>query len=124
MPKVSEAGSIVCTITVRNVRTKLQPQRRLDSYNFAAELDYGKNTGSKHQKIAQLFEQKFYGLFEQKKNHKAVSMVITLTQGLTLTILQAQSIRRLNCLDKSFLPRRDKTTTLKLLVYGLHIREL
>ena len=25
---------------------------------------------------------------------------------------------RLNCLDKSFLPRRDKPTTLKLLVYG------
>ena len=25
---------------------------------------------------------------------------------------------RLNCLDKSFLPRRDKPITLKLLVYG------
>jgi len=38
-----------------------------------------------------IVEQKFCGLFEQKKNHKAVSMVITLTQGLTLTILRAQS---------------------------------
>jgi hypothetical protein len=45
MPKPSEAGSIVCTITVGNVRTKLQPQRRLDSYNFGAELDYGNTTG-------------------------------------------------------------------------------
>ena len=71
-----------------------------------------------------IVEQKFYGLFEQKKNHKAVSMVITLTQGLTLTILQAQSIRRLNCLDKSFLSCRDKSTTFKLLVYGLYIRGL
>jgi hypothetical protein len=38
-----------------------------------------------------IVEQKNHALFEQKKNHKAVSMVITLTQGLTLTILQAQS---------------------------------
>jgi hypothetical protein len=59
----------VCTIAAGKVRTILQ-------------------SGSQP---AQLFEQKFYGLFEQKKNHKAVSMVITLKQGLTLTILQAQS---------------------------------
>jgi hypothetical protein len=49
------------------------------------------------------------------------SIVITLAPGLTMEKLQAQSIRRLNCLDKSFLTRRDKTTTLKLLVYGLYI---
>jgi hypothetical protein len=36
-------------------------------------------------------EQKNRELFKQKKNHKAVAMVITLTQGLILTILQAQS---------------------------------
>jgi len=36
--------------------------------------------------------------------------------------LHAQGVsRRLNCLDNSFLSRRDKTTTLKLLVYGLYI---
>jgi hypothetical protein len=36
-------------------------------------------------------------------------------------LFHAQSVfRRLNCLDKSFLPRRDKPTTLKLLVYGLN----
>jgi hypothetical protein len=40
-------------------------------------------------------------------------------------ILHAQGVfRRLNCLDNSFLPRRDKPTTLKLLVYGLYIRGL
>jgi hypothetical protein len=62
-------------------------------------------------------------IVEQKKNHKAVAMVITLAQGLTLTILQAQSIRSwLRYLDKSFLPRRDKSTRFKLLVYGLYIR--
>jgi hypothetical protein len=48
---------------------------------------------SARSKDGSIVEQKFYGLFEQKKNHKAVSMVITLAQGLTLTILQAQSIR-------------------------------
>jgi hypothetical protein len=40
MLKPSEAGSIVCTITVANVRTKKQPQTMLDSYNFGAGLDY------------------------------------------------------------------------------------
>jgi hypothetical protein len=36
--------------------------------------------------------------------------------------LHAQSVsRRLNCLDKSFLPRRGKHTSFKLLVYGLYI---
>jgi hypothetical protein len=35
-------------------------------------------------------------------------------------LFHAQSVfRQLNCPDKSFLPRRDKTTTFKLLVYGL-----
>ena len=35
-------------------------------------------------------------------------------------LFHAQNVfRLLNCLDKSFLPRRDKSTTLKLLVYGL-----
>jgi hypothetical protein len=67
--EASEARSIVCTIAAGIVRTIIQPDP----------------------KTAQLSGQKFYGLFEQKKNHKAVSMVITLTQGLTLTILQAQS---------------------------------
>jgi hypothetical protein len=34
-------------------------------------------------------------------------------------LFHAQNVfRRLNCLDNSFLPRRDKPTTLKLLVYG------
>jgi hypothetical protein len=45
----SEAGSIVCTITVGNVRPKLRPRRRLDSYNFGA-TDFDYTTGSKHQK--------------------------------------------------------------------------
>jgi uncharacterized membrane protein len=36
-------------------------------------------------------------------------------------ILHAQGVfRRPNCLDKSFLPCRDKPTTLKLLVYSLN----
>jgi hypothetical protein len=41
--------------------------------------------------------------------------------GLDYNFLQPQSIRStLNCLDKGFLPCRDKTTTLKLLVNGLN----
>jgi hypothetical protein len=41
-------------------------------------------------KDGSIVEQKNRELFEQKKNHKAVAMVITLTQALTLTILRAQ----------------------------------
>jgi hypothetical protein len=37
-----------------------------------------------------LSEDEFHGLLEQKKTHKAVAMVITLTQGLAFTTLQAQ----------------------------------
>jgi hypothetical protein len=37
----------MCTITVGNVRTKIQPQRRLDSYNFGA-TDFDYTTASKH----------------------------------------------------------------------------
>jgi hypothetical protein len=29
-----------------NVRTKLQPKRRLNSYNFGIGLDYGKTIGA------------------------------------------------------------------------------
>jgi hypothetical protein len=47
----SEAGSIVCTITVGNVRTKKQPRRRLDSYNFDAGLDFDYTTSSKHRSL-------------------------------------------------------------------------
>ena len=75
MLKAYADGSIVITLA-RLTLTILQAH-----YNSARSKD-----GS-------IVEQKFYGLFEQKKNHKAVSMVITLTQGLTLTILQAQSTR-------------------------------
>jgi hypothetical protein len=53
------------TIALALAPTIVQPQsihRRLNSYNFGATDDY--TTGSKHQKPAQLFEQKFYGLFE------------------------------------------------------------
>jgi hypothetical protein len=45
---------------------------------------------------AGLFEQKFYGLFEQKNSRfrqKTSSIVLTNALGIVLTILQAQSIR-------------------------------
>jgi hypothetical protein len=69
-------------------------RRRLNSYNFDAGLDYGKTTGSKSQKIAQLFEQKFYGLFEHMsiafslKASEAGSIVCTIAAGKVRTILQ------------------------------------
>jgi hypothetical protein len=61
-------------------------------------------------------------LFGQKKNYKAVSMVITLTQGLTLTILQAQSTWERTQLSRQKLSASPpQIQTLKLLVYGLYI---
>ena len=91
MLEATSEDSTVLTIALALAHTIVQPQ-----YSHKASAD-----GS-------IVEQKFYGLFEQKKNHKAVSMVITLKQGLTLTILQAQSLRSaLNCLDKNPLPRQD-----------------
>jgi hypothetical protein len=74
----------VCTIVAEIVCTIIQP--------------------SSH--TAQLFEQKFYGLFEH----------------MSLAFSLKASEAGLNCLDKSVLPCRDKTTTLKLLVYGLYIK--
>jgi hypothetical protein len=59
----------------------------LNSYNFDVGLDFDYTTGSKHQKIAQLFEQKFYGLFEHMslafslKASEAGSIVCTIAVG-------------------------------------------
>jgi hypothetical protein len=44
----------------------------------------------KHPQTAQLLNKSFTDYLNKKKNHKAVAMVITLAQGLTLTILRAK----------------------------------
>jgi hypothetical protein len=152
MLNATSEGSIVLTTALGLALTIVQPQsirRRLNSYNFDAGLDYGKTTGSKHQKPSQLFEQKFYGFFEhmslafestslqRQRSFHAQSIRRLLdsynfgatdfdyTTGLTMEKLQVKSIKiEHNCLDKSFLPRRDKPTTLKLLVYRLYTRGL
>ena len=101
-------NSIVITLALGLTMEKLRAQSGLYSVHYRGGNRAHYN--SARSKDGSIVEQKFCGLFEQKKNHKAVSMVITLTQGLTLTILQAQSIRRLNCLDKRFPSRHNKST--------------
>jgi len=92
MLNASSEGSIVLTIALDLALTIVQAQS-IRSRFYSVHYSSGKSAHYTTVRFTagSIVEQKFYGLFEQKKNHKAVSMVITLKQGLTLTILQAQS---------------------------------
>jgi hypothetical protein len=48
--KMHPEDRIVLTIALGIALTILQPQRRVNSYNFGAELDFDYTTGSKHHK--------------------------------------------------------------------------
>jgi hypothetical protein len=107
MLEATSEGSTVLTIALGLAHTIVQPQsirRRLNSYNFDAGLDYNFTTGSKHQKLAQLFEQKFYGLFEHLtlafslKASKSGSIVSTKAFCLAKT-----NLRRSSCLFTGYI---------------------
>jgi hypothetical protein len=95
----------------------------LNSYNFDAGLDYGKTTGSKHQKSAQLSRQKISAsprqiynaqaacpwpqpLSQETRHHPSYmlkaseesSIVCTIAADTVCSIIQVHT--RLNCLDK------------------------
>jgi hypothetical protein len=56
------------------VRTKLQQQRRLNTYNFGVRLDFDYAIGLEHQKPAQLSRHEFSDLSRQNYNVQAACL--------------------------------------------------
>ena len=60
-------------------------RRRLNSYNFDAGLDYGKTTGSKHQKRAQLLNKRTANCLNKRIRFQAGTTVSTIPLRLVET---------------------------------------